>query len=236
MNFVGAALAAALLVALHATAADIDKQRELFKDVYETVERGDWSPVDGLSASDQQLLQQYVLWPDLRATWLRANLGERSRPQRSTHSCSCTARCGPYVTFGTGRRCSSQKQATSPVTRRSTNSSTRAKDIARLDCLSLQAEIKAGDTSGSISVRSTCGSSARARSTNATRYLITCANNNLLGPAEYRQRFDLAITAREFQLARWLAKKIDQRHVDEAALWIGAQSNPEEFLSQPSPP
>ena len=74
-EFVGAVLVAALLVALPATAADIDKQRALFKDVYETVERGDWSPVDGLSASDQQLLQQYVLWPDLRATWLRTNLG-----------------------------------------------------------------------------------------------------------------------------------------------------------------
>ncbi len=72
-KFVGAVLAAALLVTLPAHAADIDKQRELFKLVYKTVERGDWSPVDGLSVSDSQLLQRYVLWPDLRATWLGAH-------------------------------------------------------------------------------------------------------------------------------------------------------------------
>ena len=60
-------------------------------------------------------------------------------------------------------------------------------------------------------------------------------DNNLLGPVEYRKRFDLAVEAREFQLARWLARKIDQPHVDEAALWIQAQSNPERFLNRHNP-
>ena len=73
-RFVGVVLAIALVTLPGIAAADIAKQRELFKDVYETVERGDWSPVDGLSASERKLLEQYVLWPDLRATWLRANL------------------------------------------------------------------------------------------------------------------------------------------------------------------
>ena len=73
-RFVGVVLAIALFALPGIAAADIAKQRELFKDVYETVERGDWSPVDGLSASERKLLEQYVLWPDLRATWLRANL------------------------------------------------------------------------------------------------------------------------------------------------------------------
>jgi hypothetical protein len=44
--------------------AQIERQRELFRDVYNTVERGDWTAVEGLAAPDQQLLEQYVLWPD----------------------------------------------------------------------------------------------------------------------------------------------------------------------------
>ncbi|MDH5456985.1 MAG: lytic transglycosylase domain-containing protein, partial [Gammaproteobacteria bacterium] len=60
-------------------------------------------------------------------------------------------------------------------------------------------------------------------------------NNALIGPAEYRKRFGLAIDAREFQLARWLAKMIDHAHVDEAALWIQAQADPERFLSEHKP-
>ena len=72
--FVGAILALALLVLPTMAAANIEQQRELFKSVYKTVERGDWSTVDGLSASERALLERYVLWPDLRATWLRANL------------------------------------------------------------------------------------------------------------------------------------------------------------------
>ena len=52
----------------------IEQQRALFKSIIESVERGDWAAVDDLSALDRQLLEQYILWPDLRATWLRANI------------------------------------------------------------------------------------------------------------------------------------------------------------------
>lgn len=43
-RFVSAVLAFALCVLQPVAAAQIDQQRELFKSVYETVERGDWSP------------------------------------------------------------------------------------------------------------------------------------------------------------------------------------------------
>ena len=64
----------AMLVAPPVTASDIEKQRELFNQVFATVERGDWDVVDDLTVADHLLLQQYVLWPDLRATWLRVNI------------------------------------------------------------------------------------------------------------------------------------------------------------------
>ena len=52
----------------------LDSQRELFKRVYADVELGSWTAVDALSASERQSLEDYVLWPDLRAAWFRANL------------------------------------------------------------------------------------------------------------------------------------------------------------------
>ena len=57
-------------------------------------------------------------------------------------------------------------------------------------------------------------------------------DNGLLGPAEYRRRYTLAIDAREFRLARWLGRSIDAHHVDTAANWMAAQSDPQRFLAR----
>ena len=52
----------------------LENQRELFRSVYTSAERGDWSTIEDLSSPDRQTLENYILWPDLRAAWLRANL------------------------------------------------------------------------------------------------------------------------------------------------------------------
>ncbi len=67
-----AALSAAVLCP--ASAAELEEQRELFRSVFETVERGDWSAVGNLEVAEQQQLERYLLWPDLRAAYLRATL------------------------------------------------------------------------------------------------------------------------------------------------------------------
>ena len=74
-----ACLAALLVLAASpAVLADnaLDSQRELFKRVYADVELGNWSVVDALGVSERQSLEDYVLWPDLRAAWFRANLSK----------------------------------------------------------------------------------------------------------------------------------------------------------------
>ena len=233
-RFVSAVLAFALCVLPAVAAAQIEQQRELFKSVYETVERGDWSPVDGLSASEQALLQQYVLWPDLRATWLRANL-------RTTPAADIDAFMQQHGTLRPARELR-YKQAMMLARdgdlggfQRIYEQFYQGQDIARLDCLSLQAEINAGRFTR-VNQRALdlwlVGTSQVSECDPVFTYLN---DNNLLDTLAYRKRFDLAIEAREFQLARWLAKKIDQPHVDEAALWVQAQANPEEFLRQHNP-
>ena len=233
-RIVAAVLAATLLVVAAVDAADIDKQRELFKTVYKTVELGDWSPVDGLSASDHELLQRYVLWPDLRAAWLRRNL-------KTVPITEIDAFLQQYGMLRPARDLR-YKQAMSLAKKGDLGGYQQiyeqyyqGQDIARLDCLSLQAEIRAGRFAR-VDQRAIdlwlIGTSQVEECNPVFKYL---GNNNLLGPIEYRKRFDLAIDAREFQLARWLAKSIDQQHVDTATLWINAQSNPERFLNGHKP-
>ena len=233
-RFIGAVLALALFVLPTIASANIDQQRELFKSVYKTVERGDWSPVDGLSASERALLERYVLWPDLRATWLRANL-------KSAPAAEIDAFMQQYGTLRPARELR-YKQAMMLAKdgdlagfRQIYEQFYQGQDIARLDCLALQAEIDAGRP-GRVNQRAIdlwlVGTSQVSECDPVFAYLD---RNQLLGPVEYRKRFALAIEAREFRLARWLAKQIDQPHVDEATLWIQAQSDPERFLRRHNP-
>ncbi|MGH8195534.1 MAG: hypothetical protein ACREQ8_14205, partial [Woeseiaceae bacterium] len=48
----------------------LQDMRQAFREVYPAAERGDWQPVAG----KEELLRDYVLWPDLRAAWLQARL------------------------------------------------------------------------------------------------------------------------------------------------------------------
>jgi hypothetical protein len=81
VRFVALALCAGMLSMQAAGARDtleIEQQRQLFQNVFEAVERGDWSVVEKLPAADSELLRRYVLWPDLRATYWRANIRQAS--------------------------------------------------------------------------------------------------------------------------------------------------------------
>ena len=207
----------------------IEQQRQLFRDVFEPVERGDWSVIDKLPTADKQLLQQYVLWPDLKATYWRANIGQAP-------AADIEAFLEEYGKLRPARELR-YSLALHLVSIGDLHSYHRiyerfyqGQDIAKLDCLSLQAELEA-DRAARVNVRATelwlVGKSQVRECDPVFDYL---SEQQLLGPDLYRKRYELAIDAREFQLARWLAKKIDQRHVEEATLWIKAQAQPEEYL------
>lgn len=221
---------AAILVALPAQSSDIDRQRILFQQVYKTVERGDWSAVDQLEADERQLLESYVLWADLRAAWLRANL-------KKVDAAEVDSFLARYGSLKPGRELRYRRALHLARTgdlegyRRIYEQFYQGQEIARLDCLALQAEIEAGrhDRVGRRAVQLWMVGTSQVEECNPVfEYLY---DNNILGPVEYRQRFQLAVDAREFELARWLARRIDEAHADEAAAWIQARSAPEKFLS-----
>ena len=59
------------------TLSALEVQRQAFRDVYPAAERGDWTPV----AAHESLLRDYVLWPDLRAAYLRRRLGKNENAE-----------------------------------------------------------------------------------------------------------------------------------------------------------
>ncbi|HSD70865.1 MAG TPA: hypothetical protein VLB07_15000, partial [Woeseiaceae bacterium] len=48
----------------------LERQRASFVEAFPAAELGDWGPVE----ERQDLLSDYILWPDLRAAWLKARL------------------------------------------------------------------------------------------------------------------------------------------------------------------
>lgn len=207
----------------------IEQQRQLFRDVFDAVERGDWSAIDTLQTTDKQRLQQYVLWPDLKAIYWRATI-------RQAPTAEIEAFLEEYGELRPARELR-YRLALHLASIGDLNGYHRiyerfyqGQEIAKLDCLSLRAELEAGRTTR-VNFRAIelwlVGKSQVRECDPVFDYL---SEQQLLGTDLYRKRYELAIDAREFQLARWLAKKIDQQHVDEAALWIKARAQPEEYL------
>lgn len=207
----------------------VEQQRQLFRDVYPAAERGSWSAVEGLTAAERQALQQYALWPDLRAAWLRANI-------RNVPAADINAFVQQYGTLKPARELR-YRHALNYVRNNDLQSYRelyeqfyQGQDIPKLDCLALQAELKAGRFQR-VDTRALelwmIGKSQVDECDPVFEYL---ANRKLLGTAEYQSRYELAIAARNFSLAKWLAKSIDQQHVEVATRWQQAQANPEDFL------
>ena len=209
----------------------IERQRELFRDVYETVERGDWAAVDKLSDLDRETLEQYALWPDLRATWLRENINSVSHEEVESF-------VQQYGTLRTARELR-YRHALNHVSNgdlpgylRIYEQFYQGQDVEKLDCLALQAEIEAGRDRRVEHRALELWLVGRSQVSECDPVFEYLNNRNLLGRVEYLLRFGLAIEERNFTLARWLAGNIDQQHVDIATEWLSAQANPEDFLAR----
>jgi soluble lytic murein transglycosylase len=209
----------------------IERQRELFQDVFETVERGNWAAVDALSALDRQLLEQYILWPDLRATWLRANIDSVSSEEVDSF-------VQQYGTLRPARELRYRhalafvKDGDLPGYLRIYERFYQGQDIEKLDCLALQAEIEAGRHRRVEYRAAELWLVGRSQVSECDPVFDYLDDRKLLGIVEYQKRFDLAVLERNFTLARWLAKNIDQQHVDTAAQWQKAQTSPDKFLDK----
>ena len=184
-RFTGVVLAAALLAVAPAQATEIEQQRKLFQSVYETVERGEWSPVDGLTLSERELLERYVLWPDLRAAWLRPNL-KRTSPAEIDAFLDEYGTLRPARDLRYRKALSLANKGDLAGYQKNYAQFYQGQGVSRLDCLSLQAEIEAGRfkrvNQRAVDLWMT-GTSQVKECDPVFDYLY---DNKLLGPIEYR--------------------------------------------------
>jgi soluble lytic murein transglycosylase len=227
-----AGIVAALALLLQGQAAaisDVDKQRALFRQVYADVERGRWDAVEALSEEDQALLREYVLWPDLRAAWFRAGI-------RKTDSAALEAFLDRHGTLKPARELryryvlhlASSGQLEQYL--RIYQAYYQGLGDARLDCIALHAEIEAGSGDRIEHRGRNLWLTGHSQAQECDPVFEYMRKQKQLTERDYRARYALAIEAREFTRARWLARSLDEALLDEANDWLRAGSQPEQFV------
>lgn len=210
-------------------ASTIDQQRELFKQVFAEVERGNWEAVEQLDDTDRQLLEAYVLFPDLRATWFRATISRANRDEIEAfldgHGILKPARELRYR-YALHLADIGHLDEFLDVYQQYY----QGLDVAKLDCIALHAELDAGRTARVVHRAIDLWTVAESQVEECDPVFEFLNDQRLLATSHYMKRFELAIDAREFMMARWLGKSIDQKHIDIAARWIRAQRDPESFV------
>jgi soluble lytic murein transglycosylase len=221
----GVILACALCDAPLAETYDIEHQRAAFREVYPEAERGNWEPV----LEYEQLLREYVLWPDLKASYFRARL------QDADHA-ELEAFLDEYGTLKPARELRYQYSL------HLADSGHLAEylaiyrqyyqglEIAKLDCLALQAEIQQGGQDRIVNRGLNLWLVGRSQADECDPVFTHLRNTNALTDEHYKKRFALAVTERRFSLARFLSKPLGAEYLEQANYWLQAQNDSVEFL------
>lgn len=212
-------------------AQKIEQQREAFREAYAAAELGDWQP----AADNAALLEDYVLWPDLRAAWLGATIATTATTADGADGIE--AFLARYDGLKPARALRYRYALHLAESGRASEfleiyrAFYQGLDIARLDCLATHAAILEGDASEVVADRARAlwlvGYSQVDECDPVFDYL---RGAGLLTEALYRERYALALASRQYSLARYLARSLDEETLREAEQWLSAQRDPVAFL------
>jgi soluble lytic murein transglycosylase len=221
----------ALLLSQMSSASDIEQQRELFRSVFADVEAGRWEAVESLHADDQALLRGYELWPDLRAAWFRATL-------RTADHDDVEAFLDRWGMLKPARELryryalhlanSNDLEGYLEIY----HAFYQELGVARLDCIALHAGIRGGREQRVLSRARELWMTGHSQAEECNPVFEYLRDAGELTDADYRARYALAVESRAFNRARWLARTIDETHVEETNQWLRAQSYPERFIAE----
>ncbi|HEX5764989.1 MAG TPA: transglycosylase SLT domain-containing protein [Woeseiaceae bacterium] len=210
-------------IACAAPAATIDEQRAAFREVYPAAERGEWEPIE----EKRPVLEDYVLWPDLKAAWLRSHLDDAREVEQFLEQYG-SLKAARELRYRLALRLANEKRFPEylEIYRRWYANL----EIAKLDCLAVHADILAGSDASVASRGRDLWLIGRSQAEECDPVFEYLRGAGVLDEQLYRDRFELAITERQFSLARYLARSLDQRHLEQANRWIAAQNGAGEFL------
>jgi soluble lytic murein transglycosylase len=206
-------------------AATIDLQRAAFREVYPAAERGDFEP----AAAKESLLKTYVLWPDLKAVWLRAHLdAEDPAPIHEFLEQYGTLKPARELRYHFALHLAAKGRF--PEYLEIYRRYYQGLDIAKLDCLAMHAEVLAGDGERIANRGRHLWLVGRSQAAECDPVFDYLRGAGLLEEQHYRERYRLAISEQQFSLARYLSRSLHESFVDEANRWIAARDTAEDFL------
>lgn len=204
-----------------ALAGDLERDRAAFIDVYPQAARGNWTPV----ARVEPALRDYVLWPDLRAAYLRARL--RQAPAGEIEHFLARygdIRPGRNLRYRWARQLARSERWGEFLALYDRHYAA-AQDI-HLDCLAAQALLVTGERERAAGIGLALWPHGRSRPAECDPVFDYLAGSGRLDEARYRQRLALALEAREFALARYLARRIDAAARARVDQWIAMRRDP----------
>lgn len=221
----GILLAAAACDAPAAETYAIEKQRATFRAVHPEVERGNWQPV----LEHEQMLRDYVLWPDLKASYFRARL-------RNADHAEVGAFLEQYGTLKPARELRYQFSLHLADSGHLTEyleiyrQYYQGLNIAKLDCLALQAEIREGRQDRIIRRALDLWLVGESQADECDPVFTHLRTANALTNEHYEKRFALAVDKKRFTLARFLSKPLSTEYLEQANFWLKAQNDSLKFL------
>jgi len=222
----GVLLAVASCNAPAAESYAIEKKRAAFRAVHAEVERGNWQPV----LQHEQMLRNYVLWPDLQASYFRARL------QNAEHA-KVAAFLDRYGTLKPARELRYQFALHLADAGHLSEyleiyrQYYQGLNIAKLDCLALQAEIRAGRQNRIITRGLDLWLVGKSQADECDPVFAHLRATGALTNEHYARRFALAVDKRRFSLARFLSIPLPAGYREQANSWLKAQEHSLEFLT-----
>jgi soluble lytic murein transglycosylase len=194
----------------------LEQQRSVFRTIYPDVERGNWQA----ATQYEELLRDYVLWPDLRAAYLRTRLDkvDTSEVQEylDEHGTLKPARELRYRYVLQLAR--DEKLAEYLAIYQQFY---QGLEIAKLDCIALHAELDAGREKRVVTRAMDLWLVGKSQAEECEPVFESLRERNLLGSKQY---------------ARYLSRSLDESYFQQANDWLSAQNKPLDFLASHKDP
>ena len=204
----------------------LNEMRATVRAVLPDVEKGNWRAAEDAGAT----LSQYVLWPDLRAAYFRAKIRTEDHGAIESfldeHGILKPARELRYryaLHLAEEGRLDEYFQIYQQYY--------QGLEIAKLDCLALQAELAAGRQTRIVSRGLDLWMVGTSQADECDPVFAHLQASNVLTADQFAARYSLAIESRRFSLARYLSRPLDPSYRLQADTWQAAQDDSRAFLT-----
>ncbi len=216
----------ACIVAPRNAASDAMEQRDAFRAAHTVAELGDWTEAE----KHASVLESYVLWPDLRATYLRTQLDSAEADVRGYLDRFGRLKPARELRYRYALHLGAEERFEDFLALYQENYATLGEPT--LDCLAAVARNRLGDRGAAFEMGKDLWLTGRNQVKQCDALFGDLRESGALDKDLYAARFKLAIEAREFGLARYLARSINEDTLAEANRWLRANNDPETFLAR----